>query len=430
LSRLRKANAVAYEGPNIQQRAPGNAEHCPYLGGENLSCALDLPAVWRGSLGMPKKEREHCHQPRPDWVPEDAGPEFTTRVMEGVNPAGVVSTHSHTPRRRQLSLEDYAAGIQNRDTGVLARAITLIESNAAAHQELGQQLLARVLPQTGKALRVGLTGIPGAGKSTFVEALGTWLCDKGHRVAVLAVDPSSTITGGSILGDKVRMEKLSRNHSAFIRPSPSGGSLGGVARKSREAMLLCEAAGYDVLLIETVGVGQNEVTVRSMVDCFLMLMIAGAGDEVQGIKKGIMELADLVVFNKAEGDNRIRAMAAQAEMTRVLHYLRPATEGWTTPALLASALTGDGIPKVWETVEEFFKTARLGGALDERRRSQSISWMHSLIRESLQTDFYQNAAIIAQRPALETAVAEGRMPALAAAKQLLSAVNPGSGHAG
>jgi LAO/AO transport system kinase len=177
-----------------------------------------------------------------------------------------------------------------------------------------------------------------------------------------------------------------------------------------------------VLLIETVGVGQNEVTVRSMVDCFLMLMIAGAGDEVQGIKKGIMELADLVVFNKAEGDNRTRAMAAQAEMTRVLHYLRPATEGWTTPALLASALTGDGIPKVWETVEEFFKTARLGGALDERRRSQSIAWMHSLIRESLQTDFYQNAAVVAQRPALEAAVAEGRLPALAAAKQLLGSV--------
>ncbi|MFT3782659.1 MAG: methylmalonyl Co-A mutase-associated GTPase MeaB [Nibricoccus sp.] len=378
---------------------------------------------------MQNKEREHCPQPRPDWVPEEAGPEFATRVMEGVTPSGAVS-NAPAIRRRQLSLDDYVAGIQNRDTGILARAITLVESNAAAHQELAQQLLARVLPQAGKAMRVGLTGIPGAGKSTFVESMGTWLCEKGHRVAVLAVDPSSTITGGSILGDKVRMEKLSRHANAFIRPSPSGGSLGGVARKSREAMLLCEAAGYDVLLIETVGVGQNEVTVRSMVDCFLMLMIAGAGDEVQGIKKGIMELADLVVFNKAEGENRPRATAAQAEMIRVLHYLRPATEGWTTPALLASALTGDGIPEVWETVKKFFETARLGGALEERRRSQSIAWMHSLIRESLHNDFYQNASVIAQRPSLEAAVADGRLPALAAARQLLGAARAQTGDSG
>ncbi len=369
---------------------------------------------------MKKQEREHCHQPRPDWVPEQAGPEFTTRVMEGVTPAGVVSSVPAI-RRRQLSLEDYVQGIQRRDTGILARAITLVESNAAAHQELAQTLLARILPMTGRALRVGLTGIPGAGKSTFVEAMGTWLCEKGLRVAVLAVDPSSTLTGGSILGDKVRMEKLSRHANAFIRPSPSGGSLGGVARKSREAMLLCEAAGYDVLLIETVGVGQNEVTVRSMVDCFLMLMIAGAGDEVQGIKKGIMELADLVVFNKAEGDNRPRAMAAQAEMIRVLHYLRPATEGWTTPALLASALTGEGIPDVWETVTRFFETARQGGALDERRRTQAIAWMHALIKESLHNDFYEHAAVVARRPQLEAAVANGEMPALTAARALLDA---------
>jgi LAO/AO transport system kinase len=369
-----------------------------------------------------KKEREQCHQPRPDWIPDDAGPEFTTRVMEGINPSGVVSSMKHSARRRQLSIDDYVDGIQKRDTGILARAITLIESNASAHQELAQQLLARVLPLTGRSMRVGLTGIPGAGKSTFVEALGSRLCDEGHRLAVLAVDPSSTITGGSILGDKVRMEKLSRHQNAFIRPSPSGGSLGGVARKSREALLLCEAAGYDIVIVETVGVGQNEVTVRSMVDCFLMLMIAGGGDEVQGIKKGIMELADLIVFNKAEGDNRPRAMAAQAEMKRVLHYLRPATEGWITPALLASALSGEGIAEVWVTVEAFFKAARLGGMLDQRRQAQSVAWMHALIRESLQSEFYQNAAIIAQRPALEAAVAEGRLPALAAAKQLLAAV--------
>jgi LAO/AO transport system kinase len=369
-----------------------------------------------------KKDREHCPQPRPDWVPDEAGPEFATRVLEGVTPSGAVRSEKHAPRRRQLSIEDYVDGIQKHDTGILARAITLIESNAAAHQDLAQQLLARVLPLTGRALRVGLTGIPGAGKSTFVEALGSQLCGAGHRIAVLAVDPSSTITGGSILGDKVRMEKLSRHPGAFIRPSPSGGSLGGVARKSREALLLCEAAGYDIVIVETVGVGQNEVTVRSMVDCFLMLMIAGAGDEVQGIKKGIMELADLVVFNKAEGENRPRATAAQAEMKRVLHYLRPATEGWTTPALLASALSGEGIAEVWATVEDFFKNARTSRMLEQRRRSQAVAWMHALIRESLQNDFYQNADVVAQRPGLEAAVAEGRLPALAAAKQLLGSV--------
>jgi LAO/AO transport system kinase len=370
-----------------------------------------------------KKDREHCHQPRPDWVPDEASPAFATWVMQGVTPSGNTRSEKHAPRRRQLSIDDYVDGIQKRDTGILARAITLIESNAVAHQELAQQLLARVLPLTGRSMRVGLTGIPGAGKSTFVEALGTRLCNEGHRLAVLAVDPSSTITGGSILGDKVRMEKLSRNHNAFIRPSPSGGSLGGVARKSREALLLCEAAGYDIVIVETVGVGQNEVTVRSMVDCFLMLMISGGGDEVQGIKKGIMELADIVVFNKAEGDNRPRATAAQAEMKRVLHYLRPATEGWTTPALLASALSGEGIAEVWTTVEEFFKTVRTGGILEQRRRSQSVAWMHALIRESLQNDFYQNAGVLAQQPALEAAVAEGRLPALAAAKQLLGAAS-------
>ncbi len=384
---------------------------------------LDALGFWGGSsCVMPsKKERENCHQPRPDWVPEAAGPGFTTWVMQGITPAGNTRSEKHAPRRRQLSIDDYVDGIQKRDTGILARAITLIESNAPAHQELAQQLLARLLPLTGRALRVGLTGIPGAGKSTFVEALGSRLCNEGHRLAVLAVDPSSTITGGSILGDKVRMEKLSRHHGAFIRPSPSGGSLGGVARKSREALLLCEAAGYDIVIVETVGVGQNEVTVRSMVDCFLMLMISGGGDEVQGIKKGIMELADLIVFNKAEGDNRPRALAAQAEMKRVLHYLRPATEGWTTPALLASALAGEGIAEVWATVEEFFKNARLSGVLEQRRRAQSVAWMHALIRESLQNDFYHHPGVKNAQAELEAAVAEGRLPALAAAQKLLAA---------
>jgi len=228
------------------------------------------------------------------------------------------------------------------------------------------------------------------------------------------------VHGGSVLGDKVRMEKLSRDRRAFIRPSPSGGSLGGVARKSREAMLVCEAAGFDTLLIETVGVGQSEVTVRSMVDCFFVLLIAGAGDEMQGIKKGIIELADLVVINKADGDNRPRAMGAQAEMKRVLHYLHPATIGWETPALLGSALTGEGVDKIWHKVEAFFAHCEKAGVLQERRRSQAVEWLHALVQEALKARFYGAPGVKAELRCIEQAVADGRLPAVAAAQQLLA----------
>ena len=359
---------------------------------------------------------------RPDWAPEDPGASFATWVIGGVQRTGDFASPTQTPppRRRALTLDDYVTGIEQRDTTILARAITLVESSAPAHQDEAQRLLARLLPRTGNSKRVGITGIPGAGKSTFIEALGTRLCERNHRVAVLAVDPSSTLHGGSILGDKVRMEKLSRHPAAFIRPSPSGGSLGGVARKSRETILLCEAAGYDIILVETVGVGQSEVTVRSMVDCFLLLSIAGAGDEVQGIKKGIMELADIMVVNKSDGENKLRAQAARAELEQVLGYLRRATEGWTTPALTASALTGEGIAKVWETILDFFKTTQETGIHAGRRREQTIAWMHSLIRESLQTDFYQNPAVRARLPPIEQAVANGQKPSLAAAQELLA----------
>jgi LAO/AO transport system kinase len=301
----------------------------------------------------------------------------------------------------------------------------LIESNAPAHQALAQELLAKLLPHTGGARRIGITGIPGAGKSTFIEALGCNLVARGHRLAVLAIDPSSTISGGSILADKIRMEKLCRLPAAFIRPSPSGGSLGGVARKTREAILVCEAAGFDVVVVETVGVGQNEVAVRSMVDFFLVLMIAGAGDEMQGIKKGVIELADTLAINKADGDNRPRATLALAEMRRVLHYLHPATAGWTTQAVLASALTGEGVADVWQVTEEFFKTVRSTGELERRRRAQAVEWMHALIGESLRTRFYASAAVRARLPELENAVATGRRPALAAAMEALAlATNP------
>lgn len=360
-----------------------------------------------------------CPQPRPDWVPEDAGGGYATWVMQGARSSGVVSAQAAPPRRRTLSTDDYVRGVLARDPTVLARAITLIESNAPAHQAQAQQVLAQLLPHTGRAHRIGITGIPGAGKSTFIEAFGCHLTAIGKRVAVLAIDPSSSVTGGSILADKIRMEKLCRERNAFIRPSPSGGSLGGVARKTREAILVCEAAGYDVVIVETVGVGQNEVAVRSMVDFFLVLMIPGAGDEMQGIKKGVIELADAIVINKADGDNRARATAAQAEMRRVLHYLHRMTEGWETPALLASALTGEGVPEVWTMTEEYFTNARAVGSLTERRRVQAVQWMHALIAESLKSRFYASEDVKARLPALEAAVADGRMPVLAAALALL-----------
>lgn len=360
-----------------------------------------------------------CPQPRPDWVPEDAGPAFATWVLQGARPAGLVPQGKPPVRRRVLSLEEYVAGVLGADPTVVARAITLVESNAPAHQAMAQQMLEKLLPHTGSAKRVGITGIPGAGKSTFIEAFGCHLIAEGHRVAVLAIDPSSSISGGSILADKIRMEKLSRMPGAFIRPSPSGGSLGGVARKTREAMLVCEAAGFDVIIVETVGVGQNEVSVRSMVDFFLVLMIAGAGDEMQGIKKGVIELADTLVINKADGDNIARATAAQAEMRRVLHYLQRATVGWSTPALLASAVTGQGIHEVWQVTEDYFKTARASGELERRRRTQAVEWMHALIAESLRTKFYASTDVKARIGVLETAVANGRKPAMAAALEML-----------
>ncbi|RRJ97220.1 methylmalonyl Co-A mutase-associated GTPase MeaB [Opitutaceae bacterium TAV4] len=360
----------------------------------------------------------------PDWVPDgaDDNQAFATRIIQGTGKGGVVLTAdaaTAAPRRRVLSTDDYERGVLERNPTLLGRAITLIESNAAHHQEQAQQLLARLLPHTGRAKRIGITGIPGAGKSTFIEAFGTHLTGLGHRVAVLAIDPSSSLTGGSILGDKVRMEKLSQHPNAFIRPSPSGGSLGGVARKTREAVLVCEAAGYDVVIVETVGVGQNEVTVRSMVDYFLVLMIAGAGDEMQGIKKGVIEMADTLVVNKADGDNLPRATLAQAEMKRVLHILREHTAGWTVPALLASSLTGAGVPEVWQTTQAYFDATTASGALDERRRAQAIEWMHTLINESLRSRFYASPDVQARLPVLEQAVADGRKPVLAATLELL-----------
>ena len=291
----------------------------------------------------------------------------------GIAGVGVVTASAHV-----VGVQDVQPKC---DRAILSRAITLVESNAAAHFETAQQVIQKLLPYTGKSTRVGITGVPGAGKSTFIEALGTNLCRGGHKVAVLAVDPSSTVTKGSILGDKTRMEQLSREPNAFIRPSPSGGTLGGLTRKSRETLLLCEAAGYDTILVETVGVGQSETTVRSMVDFFLLVVLTGAGDELQGMKKGVMELADAIVVNKADGDNKQRAMITRAEYERILQFLRQATENWTTHAYTCSAYTGAGIMELWnDVIEAFMKQGWGNGVLAERRKQQTLSWVYTMLK--------------------------------------------------
>ena len=320
-------------------------------------------------------------------------------------------------RRREPDVDALVEGILAGERSALAQAITLVESRAARHRAYAGQLMQRILPKTGGALRVGLTGVPGAGKSTFIEALGMLLCNRGKKVAVLAVDPSSSRTGGSILGDKTRMEDLSRHENAFIRPSPSGVSLGGVAARTREALLLCESAGYDVIIVETVGVGQSETAVRTMTDFFLLLQIAGAGDELQGIKKGVIELADAIVVNKADGDNRLRADLAKVEYTKVLHFLHPFTPGWKPKALSCSALESEGIEQVWALVEKFRDDLTASGVFEQRRSEQNVDWFRSLLQQNVMERFTEkNADRIHE---IEAAVGQGTMPVSLALDALL-----------
>lgn len=353
---------------------------------------------------------------RPSWVPKEKNPKFACTVMRGIDSAvnSVTSAKYYpkenlrrVPLRKKMSVEDYVEGVKKGDRMILAKAITLIESNAPKDFDKAQRVLQALLPRTGHSLRIGITGVPGAGKSTFIEAFGQLLCQQGYKVAVLAVDPTSSITGGSILGDKTRMQKLSREPNCFIRPSPSGGTLGGVARKSRETMMLCEAAGCNVILVETVGVGQSETTVRSMVDFFMLVVLTGAGDDLQGIKKGIMELADAIVVNKADGDNLERAKVTQGEYERMVEFIRPATEGWKTHAYRCSALKKTGLLELWAVMREFEKVTKQSGAFENRRQRQIIAWVKTMIDEHLHNLFYEDPVIKGRLPEVRAAVLAG-----------------------
>jgi LAO/AO transport system kinase len=352
-------------------------------------------------------------------ISAEVSPLHSTKFTSSEETVGAGAWRARVASRRAWSLDEYVEGVLEGDVTVLSRAITLVESHKPDHEWLAQELLSRVMKHRRSSVRVGLSGVPGAGKSTFIEALGCQLVARGHKLAVLAVDPSSSISGGSILGDKTRMTRLAREPRAFIRPSPSAGSLGGVARKSRESILLCEAAGYDVVIVETVGTGQNEITVRSMVDCFLLLLISGAGDELQGMKKGIMEMADLVAVNKADGDNVARARRACAETNRVLHSLQPATAGWVSPCMTCSAMDPESLRVLWRHVEEFVRVTQASGALDKRRRAQSVDWMRAMIDEGVRQRFLRDAWVCEMLPRMEAAVADQSLSAAMAAKRML-----------
>ena len=319
-----------------------------------------------------------------------------------------------------MTREDFAKGVLNGDRRSLARAITLAESTRTDHRAEAETLLAGLLPRSGQSVRVGISGAPGVGKSSFIEAFGLHLTEQGHRVAVLAVDPSSRISGGSILGDKTRMEELSRHPSAFIRPSPAGSSLGGVARRTRECVLICEAAGFDVVIVETVGVGQSETAVAEMCDLFLLLLAPAAGDELQGIKKGIVELADMIVVNKADGDLVEAANHAAADYRSAVHMIRPASPNWRVPVLTCSALTGDGIEKVWRKIEDYREKMGASGEFAARRSNQAKAWMWSEIEESLIAALRVHPDVAKRVDTLEGEVAQGARSPGAAAREMLS----------
>ena len=321
--------------------------------------------------------------------------------------------------KKRLTIQEYTNGIIAGNRMILSRAITLIESNLPADKQLAQAVLEAILPQTGKAIRIGITGVPGVGKSTFIETFGKYLTSLNKKIAVLAIDPSSQLTKGSILGDKTRMEELAHEPLAYIRPSPTGASLGGVTYKTRETMLLCEAAGFEVVIVETVGVGQSETYVHGMVDFFLLLMLAGAGDELQGIKKGIMEMADLIAITKADSGNELQANVAKNEYESALHTFPPDGSGWFPEVVLCSATQKKGIAEIWELVEKHREMLSKNGKFAENRQKQNLSWMHDFIKQSLEQNFYTNPNVSTKIKDIQKAVSEGKKLPIHAGLELL-----------
>jgi|TARA_Y100000996_G_scaffold400236_1_gene370036 LAO/AO transport system kinase len=319
----------------------------------------------------------------------------------------------------KVDLDLLVQGVLESDRTSLGRALTLVESNRTEDRKVVEDLLAQISPKTGEAHRIGITGVPGVGKSTFIEAMGSKLIEDGHKVAVLAVDPTSTVSGGSILGDKTRMTRLANDPNAFVRPSPSSGTLGGVTRTTRESMALLESAGYDIVMVETVGIGQSETVVAEMVDIFLVLMLPGAGDELQGIKKGVLELADMIAVNKTDGENESKALEAARDYISALRLTQPATSNWRPPVVNCSSLTGKGLNEVWEKIQEHKTILENSGEWEQRRKVQKMKWMWSIVQDRLSSDLHDHPSITEQVPEVEKAVLEGKISATAAAEILL-----------
>ncbi len=340
-------------------------------------------------------------------------------VTEGVEDKPVVNPYFVRRKRRQMTTDEYVDGILAGNITILAQAITLIESNNPTHYAQAQDIIERCLPHSGRSVRIGITGVPGAGKSSFIEAVGNMVTSYKHKLAVLAIDPSSERSGGSILGDKTRMETICHNPDIFVRPSPSAGSLGGVARKTRETIVLCEAAGFDVIFIETVGVGQSETAVHSMVDMFMMLQISGAGDELQGIKRGIMEMADMMVITKADGENITKAELAKAQYQGALHLFPLADSGWRPQVYTCSSLEGTGLEEVWQGVEQYLQHIELNGYFTSNRNRQNKYWMYETINETLKSSFYNNPEIQERMADVEQRVLDAKLSSFIAAKELL-----------